>query len=58
MNQRDLAWKRFETSGRVEDYLAYRGQCLSAALGSEEEENHALIHRRRGAAGETHWQRR
>ncbi len=58
MDQRDLAWKRFETSGRVEDYLAYRGLGLAAAPGTEGEEDHASIHRRRGAAGKACGQRR
>ncbi len=54
MEDRDRAWERFWQSGRVEDYLLYRGSqgTNTTATPPAEEENHAAEHRRGRHPGE------
>ncbi len=54
MEEKEQAWERFWHSGRVEDYLLYRGSKGENSTGTApgEEENHAAEHRRCGHSGE------
>lgn len=52
MNRQELAWKRFEKTGCIADYLAYCQQRLPGSAGTERELSHVDIDRRHRSENE------